>query len=72
MYLDKTEIEIWTNHGQYNQEKKKPKQTKIGSLIFEGFAEVKSLERVLEAIDENMFQHDPVEFRVKLRVKNSS
>ena len=71
MYADKTEIEIWSNHGNYQNPKKKPKQEKIGSLAFKGYAQMKDIDRLLESLDENMFKHDPVEYRIKINAKNS-
>jgi hypothetical protein len=71
MFIDKTEIEIWSNHGNYENPKKKPKQEKIGTLVFNGYAQIKNLDRVLESLDDNLFQHDAVEYRVKLSIKNA-
>jgi hypothetical protein len=71
MYADKTKIEVWSNHGNYQEPKKKPKQEKIGSMIFEGYAQMKDVDRILEALDENIYKHDPVEYRITITAKNS-
>ena len=70
MYLEKTLVEIWTNNRNHKNPKKKLKQTKLGTLTFEGYANMGNLSRVLDAIEENMYQQDAVEFRIKLTANN--
>ena len=70
MYLDQTDIEIWTNDRDYKSPKKKLKQHKVGNINFSGYASVEDLAPVLDALNNSLFQYDPVEYRVKLSVKN--
>jgi hypothetical protein len=68
MYVSKTEIEIWTNHTI--QGEKKTTQSKIGTISLEWYADLEDINATISAIDENLFKHDAVQYRIKLTADN--
>jgi len=62
---DEVNIVIRENHGVTG------KFGIVGNLKFRGYADHSGIDKLIEFLNENFYQHDPVRFEVKINSSNS-